>query len=369
MTPKQFNPCYVTCPYRDVPATSLWASAIASLPLDQLNPQLPSPLRMSQRTRIGTAGSCFSQHISRALVRKGLSFQIVEPAPEWFTPEDRANYNYEVFSARYGNIYTALQLVQLFERAYGRFQPEDFCWRSPDGRWFDLLRPRIQPNGFASRQELVVDQQCHLAAVRRLFETVEVFIFTLGLTEAWLSRKDGTVYPTCPGCGVGEFSPERYCFHNFTVAEVTAHLDAFLNGLRAINPGAHVILTVSPVPLAATMEPRHVLQSTIYSKSVLRVAAEETILRWSNTSYFCSFEIITATFRSHEFFTADRRSVAPSAVDLAISLFLKQFSSSDETAAEPAPKIEHATPGSSDGSEVICDEAIVFAALADHRAA
>ena len=31
----------------------------------------------------------------------------------------------------------------------------------------------------------------HLAAVRSMFEQLEVFLFTLGLTEAWCAAEDG----------------------------------------------------------------------------------------------------------------------------------------------------------------------------------
>jgi hypothetical protein len=36
-----------------------------------------------------------------------------------------------------------------------------------------------------------------------------------------------------------------------------------------------IVLTVSPVPLVATVTGSHVVPATIYSKSVLRIAAQE----------------------------------------------------------------------------------------------
>ena len=44
-----------------------------------------------------------------------------------------------------------------------------------------------------------------------------------------------------------------------------------------MNPKARLVLTVSPVPLAATASGSHVLPATIYSKSVLRAAAQESV--------------------------------------------------------------------------------------------
>jgi hypothetical protein len=372
------NPQYATCPYRDLPNSSLWADAVSDVPLDQIDPHLSGEeFQITRETRIGTAGSCFAQNITRALIANGLQYHITEPPPEWFSPQDRADYGYEVFSARFGNIYTPLQLLQLFERAFGSFQPQDQIWKSPDDRWFDLLRPRIQPHGFASRQELLIDLDHHLAAVRRLFETVDVLIFTLGLTEAWRSRRDGTVYPICPGCGVGNYDPQEYFFQNFTAAETVAHLDAFLSALQALNPTARVMLTVSPVPLAATYEPRHVLQSTVYSKSVLRVAAEEIVRRWKNVVYFASYEIITATNRNHEYFAPDRRNVSKAGVQRAITVFLERFVHGSQAEARQPPT-DGTPPAKVGGSpllatnakgDVICDEAAIFEALADRRAA
>jgi len=36
------------------------------------------------------------------------------------------------FSALFGNLYTTVQLLQLFERAYGRFTPAEPAWRSQE---------------------------------------------------------------------------------------------------------------------------------------------------------------------------------------------------------------------------------------------
>ena len=38
-----------------------------------------------------------------------------------------------LFTARYGNIYTSHQLLQLLRRTYGTFVPQDNAWTEPDG--------------------------------------------------------------------------------------------------------------------------------------------------------------------------------------------------------------------------------------------
>src|SRR5438067_2052883 len=99
------------CPYRSVPSTSRWAEAVARVPAGSLNPHLPATLCIEPTTKVGTAGSCFAQHISGALVSHGFNYEVVEPAPSGISEEETTLYNYGVFSARFGNVYTALQLV------------------------------------------------------------------------------------------------------------------------------------------------------------------------------------------------------------------------------------------------------------------
>jgi len=78
---------------------------------------------------------------------------VSEPGPSWLSPATRASLGYGTFSARYGNIYTARQLLQLVERAYGRFTPDEPVWRRDDGGYGDPFRPRVEPEGFASVAE------------------------------------------------------------------------------------------------------------------------------------------------------------------------------------------------------------------------
>src|SRR5262245_61980744 len=48
----------------------------------------------------------------------------------------------------------------------------------------------------------------------------DVFVFTLGLTEGWVSRADGAAFPLCPGVAGGTFDPAKHVFLNLRVNEV-----------------------------------------------------------------------------------------------------------------------------------------------------
>jgi GSCFA family len=357
----------MSCPYYTLPASSFWRQAIAERNARDIDPHLAPTFRVTRESRIASAGSCFAQHISRALQNRGYNYFLTEQAPGFLTPEQEARHGFGVFSARYGNIYTTLQLLQLVWRAFGDFVPVDqFCTDS-NGRVFDLLRPRIAPRGFASMTEALADARQHLKAVRELIETTDVFIFTLGLTECWVSKTDNTVYPTCPGCGsAGEYDPSKYEFRNLSVAETGGYLSEAIDLMSAANSKIQIILTVSPVPLVATMEPRHVLQATTYSKSVLRVAAEEMVGRYSNVHYFASYEIITAARCAGVYIGDDGRTITPDGVARAMDVFFAHFTdgSSDRAEQVPSPATPPQVAADSPELRIVCDEDDFYRALA-----
>ncbi len=310
-----------------------------------------TPLFTVERTdQVATAGSCFAQHLSRTLKSHGFTYFVAEQAPV-LTAEEAQRRNYGVFSARYGNLYTARQLLQLFDRAYGQFRPCDELWRRPDHRLVDPFRPQIEPEGFASAEALEASRAEHFAAVRRMLETLDVLVFTFGLTEAWRSRADGAILPLAPGVAGGEMDPSRYEFVNFTVADVVSDMQSFIARLRSVNSRAKLLLTVSPVPLVATYERRHVLVSNTYSKAVLRAAAGEICRAHTLCDYFPSFEIITGNHARGSYFEDDLRSVRPEGVEHVMRVFMRHYSHGPASGRNPDLLRELTAL-----NEVVCDE-------------
>jgi hypothetical protein len=340
-------------PYQGLPPHHYWRKSVEAVPMSQIDPVVRGRFKIGRGDRVASAGSCFAQHITKALKKNGFNYFVAEAPPPGLDPETAHRRNFGAFSARFGNIYTARQLAQLFERAYGRFTPAEAAWERPDGRLADPFRPQIEPDGFADAAELAGAREAHLSAVRQMFESLDVFIFTLGLTEAWCSKDDGAVFPLAPGVVAGEMDPSRYEFVNFTAADVVADLRGFLDRLFRVNAAAKVLLTVSPVPLLATYEDRHVITSTTYSKAVLRVAADEVAKADGRVAYFPSFEIITAPCSRGAYFEDDARSVKPEGVEHVMRLFLKHYT--DSTGGETARDREMAQVMRS-GFDIICDE-------------
>ncbi len=330
-----------TNPYAARAAYSFWRRTMSGRPADAVDPVVSVPFKIGDKDRVATAGSCFAQHIARTLVRRGFSYLVTEKAP----PDDDGRGNYGVFPARFGNIYTARQLLQLFNRAYGVFETHDAAWRRADGRYIDPFRPKIDDAGFDSPRAVEAEMEIHLAAVRRMFETCEVFIFTLGLTEAWESRIDGAVFPLAPGVVASDPDPADYAFHNFTVGEIEADMLAFIDKLRRVNAKVRIILTVSPVALMATYEDQHVLVSTTYSKAVLRVVAGTVSKARQNVAYFPSYEIVTGPQGGRAMYEDDLREVRPATVEHVMSIFSKHYLGAAGGAPVSAP-VSDTTNGS-----------------------
>jgi hypothetical protein len=356
----------MTNPYRGLPDTAFWSRSVAWAPPGGLDPMLAAP-RIHPGEPVATMGSCFAQHISRHLQQLGLDYMVAEAAPPELDPAEAAARQYGVFTARFGNVYTVRQALQLLQRAFGLFTPAEDAWPTLPGAaqqgWVDAFRPQIQPQPLASVAAVQDAARQHLAEVRRMFTQARWLVFTLGLTEAWRSRLDGAVYPVAPGVAAGAFDPALHEFVNFTMAEVEADLAALIQAVQAINPACRVILTVSPVPLIATYEPRHVLVSTTVSKAILRVAADTAERQHAHVIYFPSYEIINSAHHEGRYWADDLRQVNELGVGHAMRVFSRHFLGLDEAGPRATAPFAARAGTAAFAADVVCDEEVIEAAL------
>ena len=346
-------------PYRGLPSHQFWNTGVTQAAPGALDPMTGAKFHIQAGDKVATMGSCFAQHISRHLVRRGLSYFVTEEAPTTMPAEERTARNYDVFSARYGNVYTVRQAMQLLSRAFGDFKPHDVVWPSGDG-YVDPFRPQIEPEPASSPDIVEASRIEHLECVRRLFLESDVLVFTLGLTETFMSRHDGAVFPVAPGVAGGSFSPDDYQFVNFSVPEVTSDLDQFIGRVRSLNPTIRFVLTVSPVPLIATYEPRHVLVSTTISKATLRVTAHEIAQKYDFVEYFPSYEIISGSAIGAAYFEDDLRQVRQVGVDHVMRVFERHMMQTGSLSPAPAVDASHMPQRRRD---VVCDEETIMNAI------
>lgn len=271
----------------------------------------------------------------------------MEPAPFLFSSVAEARrWGYGVFSCRYGNIYTTRQLIQLFDEAFGERTPLERVWEN-NGRFYDALRASIDPVGQDSWDTVLKLRNVHLTAVRRMFLELDVFVFTMGLTEGWESSVDGTMFSVAPGTIAGSYDPAKHVLRNLRHGDICQDMVHFWERLRRVNPGARMLLTISPVPLAATATQNHVLVATTYSKSVLRAVAGELSEDIADIHYFPSYEIISSHPARGMFFEPDLRNVNMFGVDQVMRHFF-----SGSLATEFGISEDHVN----EAPDLVCDE-------------
>jgi hypothetical protein len=128
-------------------------------------------------------------------------------------------------------------------------------------------------------------------AYAQVFSEVGAFVFTIGLAEVWQDRETGGVF--WRGIPDEIFDANRHVFRLTTVEENTRNLRRLVDLIRQMNPTAPIVLTLSPVPLAATFRDISCLTADCVSKSVLRVALDEVMTdRREGVYYWPSFEIV-----------------------------------------------------------------------------
>jgi hypothetical protein len=158
------------------------------------------------------------------------------------------------------------------------------------------------------------------AETKRIFDETEVFILTFGLSEVWYDEPTGNVFwRTIPK---DVYDPSRHKFRVSTVDENRENLEAIYQLIRKHRPDAKVIFTLSPIPLIATFRDNSCLTSNAVSKSVLRVAIDETVRKHQDEGvlhYWPSYEIVTDVFRLP--YKPDRRHPYTITLDYIMTLF------------------------------------------------
>jgi hypothetical protein len=339
-------------PYKSLSSRAFWKAAVSNVSLFDIGGLWRPKLSIEPDSRIVTFGSCFAQHLGRALVANEFNWWSVEPGFKNASPELLAKYGYGVFSARTGNIYTTKALRQWVDWAFGMASPPSETWLG-NGRYYDPFRPSVEPDGFESRKELDEARETTLTCLKKAFRETDVVVFTLGLTEAW-EHASGHVYTGCPGVIAGEFSNEVHKFRNYTHAEILEDLRHVVDVVKAANPGVRFLLTVSPVPLTATASGDHVLVANTYSKSVLRAVAGQACIEDEAVDYFPSYEIITAHPYRGLFFDPNLRTVNQSGVAHVMNHFIGALTATKSAPrAKPTPQPQ---PRALSISDVQCDE-------------
>jgi hypothetical protein len=355
------------CPYNGLPERAFFRNETlrrGNLAFDQ-----DPGLSLLPSTRVMSAGSCFAARIADFIRSSGINYLSTDDriAVDDAVREETPN----VFSLRYGNIYTTRHLLQLLQRATGALSVAPPVTRDGEGRYRNLLRPSVL--SYASPTILLADDASHLRNVATMIGQTDVFIFTLGLTEYWKHLQSGLALPATPGCGHGAFDAAQHAFHNATLDEVVDELEQSIDCLRRLNPAVQVLLTLSPVPLVATYTPVSAVEATFYSKSLMRQAIAVACASRSGVSYFPSYEIITNPHVIREHFAADMRSVSDAGVARVMAHFRARYVAADDSQEIIAIPVLSDVPSASvpvsAAINPVCDEENIWTSYLNRKGA
>lgn len=351
-------------PYSKLGPTSFWRTGIAGAAAGEFPGLMQPRFDITKDMAIATAGSCFAQHVGRTLRRIGYNVIDAEPPPAGLTEEQAKSFGFSLYSARHGNIYSFRQMLQLAMEAFGRFKPGDVVWQR-DGRYFDALRPTVEPDGLHSAELVLRHRTQHLAQVRRVLREADLLVFTLGLVEAWVHAPTGTVYPTAPGVVADSEAPDEIVLKSFSFMEIRSDILLFRRLMQKYNPRLRILFTVSPVPLTATATDDHVLVATMHAKSTLRAVVGAIRAECPEVDYFPSYEIIAGHPSAGRYYAPNLREVLPAGVDCVMRHFTAAYGAEASPAATPAEPLQ--VPRTTlaelqnDDEAVVCEEMLLEA--------
>lgn len=161
-----------------------------------------------------------------------------------------------------------------------------------------------------------------------------VFIFTLGVAPTYFDAETGE-FVFSHGTNLDrKLLGSRYRFRTTSVGENVANLRHIIDRVRSLSRGIRFVITVSPVPLAATLEMPSAVEADAISKSVMRLTAHEIVHSGiPGIHYWPSFEIVrwcgahlpSGHPRAYGHDDDNTRHVSVWLVDMIMRLFIEYF--------------------------------------------
>jgi len=254
---------------------------------------VPDKPLITRQSKILAFGSCFARHISEFLGQQG-----------FLVGSMRKGLDTYVVRCGAGMVNT-FSILQQLEWAY---ENKNFS----EDLWYDSEKELASYNGIIREN------------TRLMFDQTDVFIITLGLSEVWCNKKTGEVF--WRAIPMDKFNPELHGFRVSTVEENRENLEKIYTLIKKYRPDAHVVFTLSPVPLVATFRPVSCTTANSVSKAVLRSALDEFLRNHPDDPdlhYWPSYEIVTDFFS--EPYQDDNRHIKPEVVSVIMNLFTKYY--------------------------------------------
>ncbi len=274
---------------------------------------------INKSTPVGSAGSCFARAIAHQLQMSGFNYVVEEDdLPRDFKLEKLTNSPFRVSPARVGNLFNTPSMRQMVERGFGYWQPE-YILAENNGQLFDPFRTSNAL--YKDYKGFIEDYNTHNKALSNALMKCDVFILTLGLTEAWYFAHSERYTSVSPH----KIEPSLLRQKNLTLEENIQELEQLYSIYKKHKPNIKFIISVSPIPLNKTFSKKnHVVSATCLSKSILRVAANEFAQNHpQDVFYLPSYE--TIMYGCENPWESNKRHVNPEAVKRVMQLFAHMF--------------------------------------------
>ena len=292
-------------------------------------PEIQPSFRIGPGQTVFTIGSCFARNIERFLVDAGCRVPMQElhlPSEEWHGGANSAMNKFHPPAFRQCLGWTA----EIFDRdgvvAWSDCAP--FAFETEDGRVFDM---DMAPTPPVSRERFLERRQ-HIYEVFQAAFSADCLMITPGLIEAWFDKTTGLYIHEAPTLKAMAVLKDRWEFEILTYEQCLADLLAAIDIVRARNPGVKVLITTSPVPLAATFSGQDVRIANTYSKAVLRAVCGAASLKRPMVDYFPSYEAATLS-PAEQAWEGDRLHVAGGFIGKIVSWMLDHYLEGGDEAA------------------------------------
>lgn len=201
------------------------------------------------RTNLALLGAAGGLDLAAHLRVAGAIVADGEPPPDAASPELAARYGCRRLSARMGEVGSLRALRQVVEAAVGATPPASWIWTRADGRLVDGLRAEVEPDGVATREELILLRNAHQAALSSVLAMADEVILLLSGAPCVIDALDGGAYAFAPEPGTRLPGGALLQPHLPELATLDDDFRALHGLLLGLNPRLLLRLVMMPVPV------------------------------------------------------------------------------------------------------------------------
>jgi len=250
-----------------------------------------SKIKISKLSKIMTIGSCFSEHIGSQL----------------------CDVHFHCHSNPFGTVFNPISISTLLNRALQNrhFQAEEIDHHN--GRFFNY----DLHSSYDSNQAIITLNKANKAieSVHKSIHELDKLILTFGTSIGYHHIHNDRLVANCHKVPNHNFD-RRFLEDDLMLSSISQSIDDLLD----IRPDLDILLTVSPV--------RHTKEGLVdnnLSKSKLILLCHKISARYSQATYFPSYEIMMDELRDYRFYKDDMIHPTSLAVDIIWKRFMDAF--------------------------------------------